>query len=143
MVLTPGATIARVASSTWRTMCPLRRIFSSSAPDLHTTGILLAPCLHRAVGIDHAHDLACDFGDIAVTVHLTQTSLLTVILRQRECLALIFLQTLGDNRFGIILARFELGPVIITGLSRARRLKVDVVDPLAGRTRPAPGKALE
>src|SRR5205823_13481637 len=99
MVLTPGATIARVASSTWRTICPLRRIFSSSAPDLHTTGILLAPCLHRAVGIDNVHDLARDFRHLAVAVHFPQPALLTVILRQSEGLPLIFLQHIGDNRF--------------------------------------------
>jgi hypothetical protein len=40
MVVTPGATIERTWSNTWRTMWPLCRIRSISAADLQTIAML-------------------------------------------------------------------------------------------------------
>src|SRR5215831_10575857 len=97
MVETPGATSAFTVSSTWRTICPLRRILSSSACDLQ----LIIRCRCRAA-FQRAKNLPRHLLDRKLSLDPAQASLLPVIIFQRQGLAFIALQTLRDDCFRIV-----------------------------------------
>src|ERR1019366_599394 len=94
MVETPGATASRAASSTCRTMRPLRRILSISEADLQTIDIL-----YRTERLRHYrfHWL--------VAVHFDQSAPSAVIFHQGQGELFIGLQAFGDNFFCIVPTR--------------------------------------
>src|SRR5215470_765011 len=124
--------MAFTVSSTWRTTCPLCRIFSSSAPDLQTIAMLNCP-----------EDLCRNFLRHLVAIDFPQLSLTAVIINQGKRLMLVSLQALGDDFLGIILARRQLRTINIASVGDARRLRVNVVDPSAGGTSTAPRQATQ
>src|SRR5690349_15289069 len=128
----PGLTIARISSRTCRTMCPARRILSISAGDLQTIAIL-----------KHFQRLSGDGFHISLTVNHMQTAHRPVILGQGLRQLLIFLQALSDDALTVVLARDQLCAVHVAYCISSGWLKVDVVDPTAGRTRTSSGEPLE
>src|SRR5215472_8840855 len=104
MVETPGATMPRTISSTWRTMRPLRRIFSSSDCDLQLI-------IGRPQSADQRNHLCSHLLHRKLAIQLTQTTLPAVIIRQRQGLTLITLQTLGDDLIRVIFTLDERGAV--------------------------------
>ncbi len=106
-------------------------IVSRSEGDLQTIGIL--------DGLEH---LFCDRVHRAFAVHLAQLTLAAIKIGQGQRLALVGLQPLGDDLFGIVLTRDELPPIYIASAFDTGRLEVDVVDPPAGGTRTATRKSL-
>src|SRR5512146_3327699 len=132
MVLTPGATSALTVSSTWRTMRPLRRIFSISPGDLQTIAIL--DC-SKYVRRDLFHRL--------ITVHGSESPRSLVILDEGTGLPLVFLQTLDDNFLAVVGPNDKFRPLDIADAVNAWRLIVNVVDPPAGGTRTTSGKPLQ
>src|SRR6266496_3662035 len=122
MVVMPGLTMAFTESNTWRTMRPLRFIFSSSVGDLQT------------MAIDQLQRLRANLIHTPAAVDLDQLPLGPVILDQGQRVALIRLQTLGDYLLAIITAGDKPGVVNVAQVSHAGRRKVNVVDPPAGGT---------
>src|ERR1019366_801510 len=94
MVETPGTTASRAASSTWRTMRPLRRILSISETDLQTIDIL--DCTKRFRHYPF-HRL--------IAVNFDQASASTVIFQQGQGKLLVGLQALGDDTLRIVRTR--------------------------------------
>src|SRR5215470_17922269 len=105
MVVMPGFTIALTVSSTWRTTCPLRRIFSSSAPDLQTIAMLNCP-----------EGLSRNFLRRSVAINFPQPPLAAVIIDQGKRLTLVGLQALGDDFLGVVLARHQLRTINIASV---------------------------
>src|SRR5258705_12289988 len=97
MVVTPGATVADTAFSTSRTMCPLRRIFSISAGDLHT------------IMLDHPKHRGGHFLHRLVAIYLAQTALAAIVVHQRRGLFLVSFQGLRKNACCIVLSHHHQG----------------------------------
>src|SRR5664280_2328441 len=123
MVETPGETKASTLSNTWRTICPLRRIFSISPEDLQTIAIL--DCLQRLRG----HVVGRQ-----ITSHFQQSPTAAIIVRQGKCLLFVSLQALNDHFFTIVTPRAQNGAIYITDAGDARWLKVNVIDSPTGGT---------
>src|SRR5262249_15792311 len=136
MVETPGATMARTISSTWRTMRPLRRIFSSSDCDLQliiASTLLFNQQKHLCSHLLHG-EFAIDF---------KQTALPAVIIHQRQGLTLITFQTFGDDLFRAIFTLDERGIIEVASAFAMRGVKINVVNSPTGGTRTPAGKPLQ
>src|ERR1700750_1343987 len=128
MVVFPGATSCLTASRTWRTMCPLRRIFSISVGDLQTIDMLNSTkCL--------PHHFF--YRQIAIDSH--KPSLRGIIVRQGKGLWLVGFQPFFDNVFPVVGAAIQSCTLDVTNAFNFWRLEVNVVDPSTGGTRTTPG----
>src|SRR5215510_5714162 len=135
MVETPGATMARTYSSTWRTMRPLRRIFSSSDCDLQ---LIIATLLFNQRKHLCSHLLHGEFA-----IDFKQTALSAVVIHQRQGLALITFQTFGDDLFRVIFTLDERSIIEVASAFAMRGLKINVVNAPTGGTRTPAGKPLQ
>ena len=147
--------MAFTASSTWRTICPLRFIFASSDCDLQliiltsTTLLLELRSVHLLGGrrgraaFNRAKHLRRDLFNRLISVDAAQTSMLLVILFQRLRLALIAFQTLRYNHFRIINALEQLGAAGVANAFSFGRLEIDVVNLAVDRTSTAACKPLQ
>src|SRR5579864_7590174 len=142
MVETPGATRAFTASSTWRTICPLRFIFASSDCDLQLIILtyfncayfkLLTACRGRAA-FNRAKHFRHYLINRLVPVDTAQPSLLLVKLFQRLGLALIAFQALRYDLFRIVNALEQLGAADVANAFSFGRLEIDVVNLAVDRT---------
>src|SRR3979411_106997 len=160
MVVTPAATTPFKWFRTWRTIFPLRLIFSISSGDLRM--IRSSPKLIinsnfadsnfaysrfaaplwasiRAMTINHAEDLRRNIFHRPIRIDRYQPPLQAVVIRYWLGLPLIGRQSLGDDFFAIVLADHQLGSVHITQLVDERWLRVNVIEPSTGGTRTSPG----
>src|SRR5277367_303430 len=145
MVVTPAATTSFRWFKTWRTMFPLRFIFSISSGDLRIIRsspklIIKAPLsLIAAISVDHAENLRGYCFHRPIRVDGDQATLRLVIVRHRPGLPLVNRQAFGNHFFAIVFAGQQLNPFDITQLVDSRRLSVNVIGPTTGRTRTPPG----
>src|SRR5262249_56726501 len=139
MVETPGATSALTVSSTWRTICPLRRILPSSEFDLQ---LIMHSC-RCGPAFDGAKNLRHYLFYRKLAIHPEQTALLTIIINQGYRLAFIVSQTLRDNFFLVVLALHQCGAAEIANAFFLGRLEVDIVNLAVDRTATAAGKPLQ
>src|SRR5208282_4521588 len=153
IVVTPAATTVFKWFSTWRTIFPLRLIFSISSGDLRMIrsspeliinsdpGSGASPLASAlAMPINHAENLRRNIFYRPVRIDRDQTPLHPVVIRHRLGLPLIGSQSLGNHFFAIVVPDHQLGFVHITQLVDERWLKVDVIEPSTGGTRTPPGK---
>src|SRR5262249_22649247 len=132
MVETPGATRLLTASSTWRTICPLRRIFSTSACDLQLIMFGAVPpnrLLNQRKSLG-GHVLHRKFA-----VQPSQTPFAAIVLHQRQRLLLVFFQALRDDFFLVVFALHQRSAAHITHAFSLGRLEVDVISRAVNGTR--------
>src|SRR5208337_3629647 len=161
LLRTPAATTPFKWFRTWRTILPLRLIFSISSGDLRMIRSspkliidsnfsdsnfvyssfvvpLLASCL--AMTVDHAENLRRNIFHRPICIDRHQLSLRPVVIRYPPGLRLIGSQSTRNDFFTIVVADHQLGSVHITQLVDERWLKADVIEPSTGGTRTPPGK---
>src|ERR1700682_1289050 len=159
MVVTPAATTPFKCFRTWRSIFPLRLIFSISSGDLRMIRSspkliinsnfadfsfvvpLLASILEMIV--NHRENLRRNLIHRAIRVDRYQPPLRPVVIHHPPGLRLIGSQSTGNNFFTIVVADHQLGSVHITQLVDERWLRVDVIEPPTGGTRTPPGKPLQ
>src|SRR2546423_15114682 len=145
MVETPGATMAFTASSTWRTICPLRFIFAISYCSLQLIILavkFLGACRSSAA-FNSAKHIRQHLLHRLFAVDPAQASLFPVKILQRQGLALITFQALRNNLFCIVNALKQLGTTDVANAVFFGRLEIDIVNLAVDRTSTAARKPLQ
>src|SRR6202040_1954562 len=154
MVVTPAATIPFRWFRTWRTIWPLRLIFSISSGDLrmirsspkliiNSCCAALLPAAVLAMTFDDGKNLYRNLGHWPIRIDCYQTPLRAIVIRHPPGLRLVSRQPARNNFLAVVVADHQLRSVHITQLVRERWLGVNVIEPSTGGTRSPPGKPLQ
>jgi len=136
----PGFTATLKASKISRTRWPLRRIFSISAADLQTMAMLFALEPVTIARLQSPTPTSRSLRPLDGPRQSKQLLFRGVVTRHGTRLGFVRPKTLLDYFFTVIVTKNKLRAFHVAGLIGPWRLKMNVIDAIAGRTGPAAGK---